>query len=570
VIGLVAVSAAGRRAAAELVAAWGERAVRYYDGPAAAELPIAFSDCDSVVAFMPVGVAVRLLAPLLTGKASDAGVVAVDEARRFAVALLGGHGGGANELALRVADTLGCEPVITTGSDATGVPGLDQLIDPTGHRWPVTGAIAGAGRAILDGANVALIADTTWPLPALPANVRAGDAADVGESGFTLLITDRVTAPDTRTAVLYPPSLVVGVGASRGVSAQEVGDLIDRSLLDAGLAPQSVRWVATVDAKADEIGIRQAADERGWAVVTHSADALNAVKVPNPSALVERAVGTASVAEAAALIDGRSELVVTKVKSAMATVAVARHAPRGRLAIVGLGPGARDLLPPRAVAELRRASVVVGLDQYVDQIRDLLRPGTRVLVSGLGSEEQRAADAVAQARLGHAVALVGSGDAGIYAMASPALELADDDIDVVAVPGITAALASAALLGAPLGHDHAAISLSDLHTPWEAIESRVQAAADGDLVVTFYNPRSRGRDWQLGKALGILAGRRGADTPVGIVRNASRADETMQLTSLGAVDVDAVDMYSVVVVGCSSTIVRAGRMITPRGYRWQS
>src|SRR5204863_5429885 len=129
-------------------------------------------------------------------------------------------------------------------------------------------------------------------------------------------------------------------------------------------------------------------------------------------------------------------------------------------------PGAADLRTPRAEAELRRASVVVGLDQYLDQVRHLLRPGTTERASGLGAEEERAAEAVELAEAGHAVALIGSGDAGVYAMASPALEKATADIEVVGVPGVTSALATSALLGAPLGHDHALISLSDLHTPW--------------------------------------------------------------------------------------------------------
>ncbi|WP_107078842.1 precorrin-3B C(17)-methyltransferase, partial [Micromonospora sp. MH33] len=249
---------------------------------------------------------------------------------------------------------------------------------------------------------------------------------------------------------------------------------------------------------------------------------------------------------------------------------VARQAPRGRLALVGLGPGAADLRTPRAVAELRRAAVVVGLDQYLDQVRDLLRPGTRVLASGLGAEEARARAAVAEATAGHAVALVGSGDAGVYAMASPALEYADDRIDVVGVPGVTAGLAASALLGAPLGHDHVYLSLSDLHTPWEVIARRVAAAAAGDLVALLYNPRSRTRDWQLGAALETFAAHRPPDTPVGVVRNASRPGERVHLATLATLDPALVDMYSVVVVGSSQTRVVAGRMVTPRGYRWRS
>jgi cobalt-precorrin 5A hydrolase/precorrin-3B C17-methyltransferase len=221
------------------------------------------------------------------------------------------------------------------------------------------------------------------------------------------------------------------------------------------------------------------------------------------------------------------------------------------------------------VAQLRRAGVVVGLDQYVEQVRDLLRPGTRVVASGLGAEEERARSAVQFARAGHAVALIGSGDAGVYAMASPALDYADaDDIDVVCVPGITAAVAASNVLGAALGHDHCAVSLSDLHTPWEVIERRVRAAAEGDFVVSFYNPRSRARDWQLVKALGILAQHRPGGTPVGWVRNASRPDESSGLCSLADFDASVVDMYTVVTVGCSQSRIVAGRFVTPRGYSW--
>jgi cobalt-precorrin 5A hydrolase/precorrin-3B C17-methyltransferase len=249
-------------------------------------------------------------------------------------------------------------------------------------------------------------------------------------------------------------------------------------------------------------------------------------------------------------------------------VAVARSRPRGRLAVVGLGPGAADLRTPRAEAELRRASVVVGLDQYVDQVRHLLRAGTEIAETGLGQESERAVAAVALARAGRAVALIGSGDAGVYAMASPALEQAGDDIDVVGVPGVTAALAASAVLGAPLGHDHVLISLSDLHTPWPAILRRVRAAAEGDFVVCFYNPRSRERDWQLGVALDVLREHRPAGTPVGAVRQISRDGERAWTAPIGEFDPATVDMLTTVVVGSSTTTMVGGRMVTPRGYAW--
>ncbi|WP_371550569.1 precorrin-3B C(17)-methyltransferase [Streptomyces sp. NBC_00554] len=585
-IGLISATAAGAAARDRLAAAWPTRA-RVYDGSVGDAVRRAFAECDQVVCFLATGAVVRLVAPLLSDKASDPGVVCVDEGGRFAVSLVGGHGGGANELAREVGELLGAEPVVTTATDAVGIPGLDTL------GFPVEGDVAGVSRAMLDGEPIALEASVSWPLPALPSNVgspaleavpslphsrlRSSGGTPIAQRDerYRIFLTDRVLEPADHEVVLRPPSLVVGVGASKGAPVDEVLGLVQDALRDAGLSAKSVAEFATVDAKAGEPGIVGAAERLGVPVVTYGAEELAGVEVPNPSEAPLAAVGTPSVAEAAALAGG-GELLVPKRKSvradgqpAMATCAVVRRVARGRLAVVGLGPGARDLLTPRAKAELRRASVLVGLDQYVDQIRDLLRPGTRVLESGLGAEEERARTAVAEARRGQAVALIGSGDAGVYAMASPALAEASDDIDVVGVPGVTAALAAAAILGAPLGHDHVSISLSDLHTPWEVIERRVRAAAEADIVVTFYNPRSRGRDWQLPKALGILGEHREPTTPVGVVRNASRPDESSRLTTLSGLDPATVDMMTVVTVGNTATREIAGRMVTPRGYRWQ-
>lgn len=558
-IGLISATAAGARARERVAAAWPDR-TRVYGGPVGDAVRRAFAECEQLVCFLATGAVVRLVAPLLEDKASDPGVVCVDEGARFVVSLVGGHEGGANELAQAVGELLGAQPVVTTATDAVGLPGLDTL------GFPVEGDVAAVTRALLDGEPVALEPEVPWPLPPLPLS-------PTGQ--YTIRVTDRLVEPASHKVVLRPPSLVIGVGASKGAPVDEVLGNIEGALRDAGLSAKSIAELATVDAKTDEPGLLEAAARLKVPLVTYSAEELAAVAVPNPSDAPLTAVGTPSVAEAAALVRG-GELLVPKRKStgrpgqpAMATCAVVRRPPRGRLAVVGLGPGARDLLTPRAKDELRRASVLVGLDQYVDQIRDLLRPGTRILESGLGAEEERARTAVAEARLGHAVALIGSGDAGVYAMASPALAEASDDIDVVGVPGVTAALAAGAILGAPLGHDHVSISLSDLHTPWEVIERRVRAAAKADIVVTFYNPRSRGRDWQLPKAIAILGEHREPTTPVGVVRNASRPDESSRLTTLSELDPATVDMMTVVTVGNTATRQIAGRMVTPRGYRWQ-
>ena len=585
-VGVVAVTRAGKRLAHRIADALPTGAT-VIDRPAAADaLRDGFTDYDAVVAVMAAGAVVRILAPLITvgDKSSDPAILVVDEAGRFVMPILGGHAAGANGLALELADLLGADAVITTATDVTAVPGLDDL------GWPVSGDVSGVSRAMLDGEKVTLTSAHRWPLPALGESVVEDLGGEITVDHPTILISDLATQTGgDSTVVLRPPSLVVGMGASRGVSTDEARRLLERALQDAGLAIESVAAIATAQIKGDEEALIDLARQLGVPLVTHSAAALGQVTVPNPSEIVRAAVGVPSVSEAAALLGAReclggpgqtganrpgpgshiaAELIVAKTASAMATVAIARHRPRGRLAIVGLGPGSRDLLTAAARDELRRASVIVGLDQYIDQIRDLLRPGTEILSSGLGQEEERAHTAVARARDGFAVALIGSGDAGVYAMASPALEVADGSIDVVGIPGVTAALAAAAVLGAPLGHDHCYLSLSDLHTPWPVIEQRVRAAAQGDFVLLCYNPRSAKRNWQLGRALELLAEHRPPTTPVGVVRNASRPDQSAILTTLADFDPTVVDMYSLVVIGASQTRIVGGRMVTPRGYRW--
>jgi cobalt-precorrin 5A hydrolase / precorrin-3B C17-methyltransferase len=561
VIGLVWATRRGGGLAAHLQRAWPD--ARAFPGRPGDALPAAWAASDGVVAFMAAGVAVRLAAPLLTGKQADPGLVCVDDAGRFAVALAGGHAGGANRLAARVAATLGAQAVVTTASDALGLPALDQLGADLGFRLEPGGDLAAVGAALLAGDEVTLASDQRWPLPPLPGNVRAADEP----AAPCLLVTDRLVDPPRPALVYRPPSLVAGVGCSRGAPAAEILGLLDAALADAGLAAASVAALASVDAKRDEAGLAAAARARRWPLRFHPAEELARVPVPNPSAAAARAVGTPSVAEAAALAGGRAELVVAKRKAARVTVAVARVRPRGRLYVVGTGPGALALIPPLARDALARCELVVGLDRYVEQVRAFLRPGTRVAASGIGGEVERARLAAGEAAAGAAVALVSGGDAGVYGMASPALAEAGGDVEVIGVPGVTAALAAAALLGAPLGHDHCAISLSDLLTPWEVIRRRVRAAAEGDFVVCFYNPRSAGRDWQLAEARLLLLEHRKPDTPVGVVTDAHRPGQRVVLTTLGDLDVAEVGMTTTVVVGSTLTTVVAGRMVTPRGYR---
>jgi cobalt-precorrin 5A hydrolase/precorrin-3B C17-methyltransferase len=261
----------------------------------------------------------------------------------------------------------------------------------------------------------------------------------VGNTGeYRILISDRVAAGDPRTAVLRPPSLVVGahlagLAARYEVAADEVLRLADRALGEAGLSAASVATLATTSEDGNTgPGIAAAARERGWPLVNYPAGQLAG---PGAGGGGVAAPARLSVAEAAALA-GAAELVVPERGSGNASVAIARIRPRGRLALIGAGPGPRDLLTPRATSELRRASVVAGPRAVLEQVADLLRTGTRVIRAGPGEEEGRGREAVQQARQGHAAAVVFPADPGLHPLASLLEELARDEADVLRVPGI--------------------------------------------------------------------------------------------------------------------------------------
>lgn len=536
---------------------------RRYTKGAAEGLPRAWQECDLIISHLALGATTRIAAPLLANKATDPGLVVIDEAGRFAVPLVGGHAGGANALAEQLADGLGATAVVTTATDSMGIPGLDNL------GWGWSGDIGPVTRAIIDGRPVSLTRVRPWPLPALPSNVSSDAQDPVGR----LVVSDETVADDPLpTVVLRPPSLVAGMGCKRGTSVTELRELLETTLAEAGLAAGSVAAITSVAAKADEAGLKELADAMRVPFVTYPADELASYEVPNPSEAAAEAVGTPSVSEASVLAHS-ADLVVPKQRGENSTCAIGRIPARGHLSVVGLGPGQRDLTTPRAQEAIRNAEVVVGYGAYIDQISDLIRPGAEVNSSGPGYEEYRTSLAIEKAREGKSVALVSSGDPAIYAMASPTLEQGTEGIDVEIVPGVTASLAVSAILGAPLGHDHATLSLSDLHTDWDTIERRLKAAAEADLVTVFYNPRSRTRLKHLPRALEIFSEHRPATTPVAVVEQACRPGQKVTVATLADFDPEWVNMNSLVLVGSSTTrLAPTGTneefLVTPRDYKW--
>ena len=237
----------------------------------------------------------------------------------------------------------------------------------------------------------------------------------------------------------------------------------------------------------------------------------------------------------------------------------------GKIYVVGIGPGKKGDMTFRAYEAMEKSDVIVGYKTYTDLVKEYY-PNKEIVSSSMMKEVDRCTDVLKMAKDGKNVALISSGDAGVYGMAGIMLEIADDEIEVEVIPGVTATNAAAAITGAPVMHDYVTISLSNLLTDWELIKERLELAAQGDFVVSIYNPKSRGRITQIEEAQKIMLKYKPKMTPVAIVRNARRENEEYVVTTLEEMTKNEIDMLTIVIIGNSNTYVKNGKIITPRGY----
>jgi cobalt-precorrin 5A hydrolase / precorrin-3B C17-methyltransferase len=451
----------------------------------------------------------------------------------------------------------------------------EGLLEPGAHNLPLTPTLSPqAGR----GGIAAWLTQSRLPFQQ--------------EARVTLSVTEKQKTAGELELVYHPKTLVLGMGCERHAKPQEAIALAEEALAKGGFAGASLAAVCSIDLKADETAIHAVAAHFGVPARFFSAATLEAEspRLKNPSEVVFAEVGCHGVAEGAALaaVGAEGELVVEKVKSKGATAAIARAADiidpktigraRGMLFVVGIGPGSDGWRSPEVSRMVQASTDLVGYSLYLDLLGPLADGKTRHDFD-LGKEEARVVHAMELAGEGKTVALVCSGDAGIYAMATLVFELFDKGgitdaasrIGVQVSPGISALQAAAARIGAPLGHDFCTISLSDLLTPWEHIQRRVKAAGEGDFVIAFYNPVSMKRRTQLAYARDELLKYRPASTPVILATNLGREGENVRTVPLGELNVDDVDMLTVVVVGSSeSRTVTTGDgktwVYTPRGY----
>ncbi|MBI4187487.1 MAG: precorrin-3B C(17)-methyltransferase [Chloroflexi bacterium] len=546
-----------------------------------------FARYRRLVLIMAVGAAVRLLASQVGDKRNDPGVVVVDEAGKFAVSLLSGHSGGANRLAAEIASHLGAQPVITTASDVSQIIAVDLLGDEFGWELDDGSHVTAVSAALVNAEPVGVYqdaGDSSWQTQGrLPASARVFASLEaLKESGCraAIIITDRVLGEGHRfpgPAVVYrPKSLVVGIGCNRGTTAALMEEAVTDVFGQQGLSTRSIRNIATIDVKKDEAGLLEFARKYRLPVDYFDKESLSQASIPSsPSAASLKYMGTASVCEAAAILSSRASLLAPKASyGRMVTVAVARlpfdsTPKKGRLFVVGIGPGDLEHMTLRAREAVHLSEAVVGYKTYIKLIEPLLA-GKEVIATGMGGEVQRAGKAISLAVQGKTVSIVCSGDAGIYGMAGLVGEIVrqtGDRLDIEVVPGVPSLAATAALLGAPIMSDFAVISLSDYLVSWSDIEQRLKLSAQGDFVIVIHNPKSKKRQHQLAQARHIIMQHRPPTTPVGIVSNACRKKQQVAITDLEHMLDHEIGMDTTVIVGNSQTFSFRDWMVTPRGYQ---
>ncbi len=535
-----------------------------------------------IIGVCAAGIIIRALAPFISDKRKEPPVLALSEDGSAIVPLLGGHH-GANRLAQELAAQLGIQAAITTAGDLNLGIVLDE--PPTGWVVKNPNAAKNVAACLLAGETVGLkveSGDTTW--------LTNSTATFKKDASPYITVTHKKHTGTVNGLVLHPPVMALGVGCERGCATNELITLVKKSVATANLALESIACVVSLDVKSDEQAVHALADHLAVPARFFTSEELEAEtpRLANPSDVVFAEVGCHGVAEGAALaaVGQSGRLIVPKNKSTRSTCALSFSPEdinpnnvgqkRGRLTIVGIGPGASGWRTPDVTRALTQAHLVVGYDLYLKLIKDVIADKP-YHTSILTEEEARVRLALDRAAEGMDVALVSSGDAGIYALAALTFELLDHEnnaywnrLDIRVEPGISAIQAVAARMGAPIGHDFCTVSLSDLLTPWEIIKKRLTTAAAGDFICALYNPVSRRRRQPLIAACEIMLKNRPPETPVILGRNLGREGETLEVICLDELEPGRVDMLTLVLIGNSQTrLIKRGInkwVYAPRGY----
>ncbi|NJM70446.1 MAG: precorrin-3B C(17)-methyltransferase [Scytonema sp. RU_4_4] len=520
-----------------------------------------FTNGVPIIGICATGILIRTLAPLLANKRQEPPVLAVAEDGSAVVPLLGGLN-GVNSLAHQIAEVLNVKPAITTTGDIRFGIALED--PPVGYRLANPDDAKSFMSDLLAGNSVKLEGNAPWlKNSSLPI---AQDAQRI------IQITEKQVVSTSKRLVYHPATVVIGVtllnGSWRGGS-EEIA-FVQKMLVDAELAPASVAGVFASTLDAAHPALQAIADALNVPIRFFTTDEIAVVMSQHNTVDVAMLQQGAEPlrANALALAASSGQLVMQRQTSdfscaiALSPLPVNINTtgrPRGRLAVIGTGPGGKHWMSPEAQKILRNTTDLVGYSTYLKLVGSLGK-GKRWHESDNREEIARARIALDLAAEGRFVAVVSSGDPGIYAMAAAVFEVLEQEakpgwqgIEIQVAPGISAMQAAAAKIGAPLGHDFCTISLSDILKPWSIIEQRITAAAQADFVIAFYNPVSKQRTWQLVEAKNILLRYRHPDTPVVLARNLGRDGESIQVCTLEHLAPELADMRTVILVGSSKT-----------------
>lgn len=535
---------------------------------------------DAHIFMGATGIAVRMTAPFLTSKSEDPAVVVCGETGRHIISLTGGHLGGANRLSRKIARITGGEAVITTATDSQNILAFDELAAI--ERWRVANPkkLVQFNTALLEKSPV----DMLIPEEIFQANYSGMEAlthiSDCSEIKSNLLVVLNRTADMTipegcELLELSTVKYVLGVGCKRDVSFEELSAALDSYLKRFGIARESLKVISSATLKADEQGIAQLAEKLNIPAQFIDAEELSRVPVPTPSDTVLKKIGTPSVAEASSIYVSGGKLVAPKIGFGLCTFAVAeipahRENRTGTVTVVGLSSGSARHITPEVTDAIRASDTVAGYTKYVDMIRPFTS-GKKVIENGMRGEIERCKDTLNAAATGESVCMVCSGDAGILAMAGllyemQAAEPQFSDIKITVLPGITAANIAAASVGAPLQNGYSLISLSNLLVPTEEVEANLRANAQSHLTCALYNPAGKKRRELLHTAVKIFLEKRGSETLCALVKHAGREKEEKWLGKLCDLDLDSVDMSSLLIIGGSRARIHNGIFFENRGY----
>ncbi len=534
---------------------------------------------SNIIAICSIPIIIRSLNAEQPEKHDGSPIIVLSPDGKYVIPLLDTHA-GANKLAIKLSEILKAVPIITTQSDA--ILGIAPDDPPNGFVLNPDCNYKAFISELLESRKVKSMPKCSW---LKNSKIKISKSSNL-EIKFSISSSFK---PNQRLLIYHPQKLIIGVGTISGASFEKLKELVMETLGKKDLSIHSVKAIASIDLKRNEYAINKLGEYLNKPVIHFKASELDSIKdrLSSASEYVFRTVGSHSVAEAAALLAAgkSSKLIIEKNKSSEATCAIAysRYVLKelpcskvGKLSIIGLGPGSDYWRTVEVNNILNESTHFVGFAGYLDQIKE--RRYKKFYPYPIGEEEQRALKAISLARDGNKVALVCSGDPGIFAMGSIVYEILDNeddglsDIDIKITPGISAFQAASSRVGAPFGNDFCIISLSNLLTPESVIKERLDAALKGDFVLGIYNPTSLKRQDFFKIILDRIRSIRLNDTLVVVAKNVGRKNESIECLRLDEVQPNCIDMFTLLIIGSTQTKSYTKQketiqVYTPRGYR---